>query len=385
MGAGDPASIAHAAELLASATRPFIHAGKGAHWADAGAEVVALGEYLGAPMSASLGGRGVIPEDHPHYFHSFDENGTGMARREADIVLIVGARLGEFDTWGLPPGWGDPAQQTTIQIDADPMSIGVNRPVDVPIVADAKAALAALLTAVRERTQPRTAIPGLAEYRAKSAETMAHAMAYLGEAGTTGVNPGHMVMGIRQFFPPDTVTVLDGGNTTLISVAFHPILRPNSFFHSVNMGYLGTGLPFGIGAKLAAPERHACVITGDGAMGFNIMELETAVREQVPIVVIVAVDDAWGMEKTAFIAQGLGPRDWANRGIEIGPVRYDGVAQSMGCHGEYVDQVDQLQPALERAVQSGKPAVIHVQVDRDLNSKPPGWEQFRKARAVRGY
>lgn len=136
--------------------------------------------------------------------------------------------------------------------------------------------------------------------------------------------------------------------------------------------------------SLLTKELHACVITGDGAVGFNIMELETAAREQV-IVVIVAVDDAWGMEKTAFIAQGLGPRDWANRGIEIGPVRYDGVAQSMGCHGEYVDQVDQLQPALERAVQSGKPAVIHVQVDRDLNTKPPGWEQFRKARAVRGY
>jgi len=385
MGAGDPASIAQAAELLANAKLPFVHAGKGAHWADASAEVVALGEYLGAPMSTSMGGRGVVPEDHPHFFHQFDTNGAGMARRDADVVLVVGARLGEFDTWGLPPAWGDPAQQTTIQIDCDPMSIGINRPVDLPIVGDAKATLAALLDAVRERAQPRPTIPSLSEYRAKSTETMALGLAYLGEAGTTGMNPGQMVMTIRQFFPADAVTVLDGGNTTLISVAFHPILKPNSFVYSVKLGYLGTGLPFGIGAKLAAPQRPVCVITGDGAMGFNIMELETAARENVPIVVIVAVDDAWGMERTAYIAQGFGPDDWAHRGVEIGHVRYDGIARNMGCHGEYVDELNQLQPALERSVASGKPAVIHVQVDWELNAKPPGWEQYRAARQVRGY
>ncbi|MCK6556156.1 thiamine pyrophosphate-binding protein [Candidatus Binatia bacterium] len=385
MGAGDPAAIARAAELLAGAKRPYIHAGKGAHWADAGAEVTALGEYLGAPISTSMGGRGVIPEDHPQFFHPFDMNGAGMARREADVVLVVGCRLGEYDAWGLPPVWGDPARQKTIQIDADPMSIGINRPVDLAIVADAKAATAALLAAVRKQTKPRSEVPGLADYRAKSAETMVHGMAYLGESGSTGVNPGHMVMGVRQFFPPDTVTVLDGGNTTLISVAFHPILKPNSFIYSVKMGYLGTGLPMAIGAKLAAPDRPVCLITGDGAMGFNAMELETAARERVPIVVLVAVDDAWGMEKTAFVGGGFGPADWAGRGIELTPIRYDLMAQSLGCHGERVDQVDQLQPALERAVKSEKPAVIHVQVDRDLNTKPPGWEQFRKARAVQGY
>lgn len=385
MGSGDPASIERAAELLASASRPYIHAGKGAHWADAGGEVVALGELLAAPMSSSMGARGVIPEDHPQFFHPFDMNGTCMARREADVVLVVGARLGEYDGWGLPPAWGDPAQQTTIQIDSDPMSIGINRPVDLPIVADAKAALTALLDAARQCLKSRADPPSLDKYRAKSAEVAALGMAYVGETARSGVNPAQMIMGIRQFFPPDAVTVLDGGNTTLIGVAFHPILRANSHIYSVKMGYLGTGLPFGIGAKLAMPERSVCVITGDGALGFNIMELETAAREQLPIVVVVAVDDAWGMEKTAFIAQGLGPREWANRGIEITPVRYDGVAQSMACHGEYVDHVEQLQPALERAVKSGKPAVIHVQVDHDLNARPPGWEQFRKMRTVRGY
>ncbi len=145
LGAGDPAQIEQAAELLANAKRPFIYAGKGALWAGASQELVALGDYLAAGMGSSVGARGVIPEDHPHYFHLFDMQTTALVRNEADVVLVVGARLGEYDGWGMPPAWGDPARQKTIQIDADPLSIGVNRPVDLGIVADARAALAALL------------------------------------------------------------------------------------------------------------------------------------------------------------------------------------------------------------------------------------------------
>jgi len=385
MGSGDPEQIERAADALARAKRPFIHAGKGVLWADGAAELLALAEHLGAGMSATLGGRGVVPENHAHYFHPFDLAGVGMARSEADVVLVVGARLGEYDSWGMPPTWGMPDRQTTIQIDADPLSIGLNRPVDVAVVADARKALAALLTRVRERCAPRKEMADLAKYREQSATTITKGIEYLAQTGTTGLNPGQMVLAIREFFPADTITVLDGGNTTLTGVAYHPILTSPSFLYSVKMGYLGTGLPFALGAKLAAPDRPVCAIVGDGAFGFNVMELETAVREKLPVVVIVAVDDAWGMEKTAFAAQGFGPREWAGRGIDMGTVRYDGIAQMMGCHGELVRTQEELRPALERAVAAGKPAVLHVQIDRDLNTKPPGYEQFRKARNTTVY
>lgn len=385
MGAGDPATVARAARILAAAKHPFIHAGKGVNWADASNEILAVAEHLQAGMSASLGARGAIPENHPRYFHPFDLAGAGLARNEADVVLVVGARLGEYDSWGLPPAWGDPAKQTTIQIDADPMSIGLNRPVDVAIVADAKQALAALLARLREIAPARTEMADLARYREQTATTLARGMEYLGQAGTTGLNPGQLVLTLREFFPADTVTVLDGGNTVLVGVAYHPILTPNSFLYSVKMGYLGTGLPFGIGAKAAAPQRPVCVLTGDGAFGFNAMELETALREQLPVVVVVAVDDAWGMEKTAFGAFGLGPEAWAGRGIDLHPARYDELARSLGCHGEYVEALDALRPALERCVAAGKPAVVHVQVDRELNTRPPGYEQFRSARNTKVY
>jgi len=385
MGAGDPGAIARAADMLARSQRPFLHAGKGALWADAGRELLALGEHLGAAMSASLGARGIIREDHPHYFHSFDLNGVGMARNQADAVLVVGARLGEYDAWGMPPVWGNPDEQKTIQIDADPMSIGLNRPVDVGIVADAKAALTALLEAVKAKRPARAEVEGLATYREQSAKTMEQGIAYLGNSGTTGVNPGMMVLTVREAFPPEAITVLDGGNTTLIGVAYHPILTSPSFLYSVKMGYLGTGVPFALGAKLAAPDRPVCLISGDGALGFNLMELETAARENLPVIVVAAVDDAWGMEKTAFKALGYGAAEWAGRGIEMSPIRYDGIAEKLGCHGEFVDKLEDLAPALQRAIASGKPALIHVQVDKELNTVPPGWEQFRSARNVKGY
>jgi acetolactate synthase-1/2/3 large subunit len=238
---------------------------------------------------------------------------------------------------------------------------------------------------VSARTGPRSAPPDLARYREKTGETLKTGVGYLGTECRTGVHPGRMVMAVRQQFPPESITVLDGGNTTLTGVAFHPILSSPSFLYSVKMGYLGTGLPFAMGAQLAAPERPVCLVTGDGAFGFHVMELETAVREELPLVVVIAVDDAWGMEKTAYLAQGYGAADWQHRGIDLANVSYDQLARSLGCHGERVERDEDLAPALERAAAAGKPAVVHVQVDRELNTRPPGWEQFRQARSVKGY
>jgi acetolactate synthase-1/2/3 large subunit len=367
--------------LLANAKRPFLHAGKGVLWADAAAEFNELGNYLAAGMSTSLGARGVVPEDHPHYFFLFDMQASALARNEADVILVVGSRLGEYDGWGIPPGWGDPAEQTTIQIDVDPNCIGLNRPVDLGIVADAKKALTALLAAVQKQTKPRDEMPDLARYRELSQQMMVQGMQYITAEPKHGLNPGQMVFNARTFFPREAVTVLDGGNTTLWGVAYNQILAPNSFLYSVKMGYLGTGLPFAIGAKLADPERQVYCITGDGAAGFNIMELETALRENISLVIIVAVDDGWGMERSAYTFQGFPPEQ--HQGIDLsGELRYDLIAQGMGCYGEKVDDLDQFAPALERAVTSGKPALLHVTIDPTINADPPGYQQFRYIRTL---
>ena len=381
MGAGDPVRLEEAAELLANAKHPFLHAGKGVLWAEASKEFLALSDHLASGMSTSMGARGAVPEDHPRYFFVFDMQASALAHNEADVILVVGSRLGEYDGWGMPPAWGDPSKQKTIQIDIDPNSIGLNRPVDVGILADAKSALRAILSKVKEKTEARAEMANLARYRELTQQTMQQGFQYLTTEPTHGVNPGAMVFNARSFFPRDAVTVLDGGNTTLWGVAYNQIFEPRSFLYSVKMGYLGTGVPFAIGAKLAAPERQVYCITGDGALGFNIMEMETALRENAPIIVIVAVDDGWGMERSAHNFGGVPAEQ--QQGVDIsGEMRYDLMAQGLGCYGEKVDSVEQLPAAFQRAVDSGKPALIHVVVDQTINADPPGYKQFRYVRTL---
>ena len=381
LGAGDPAAIETAAEWLASAERPFLFAGKGVLWAQAAPQFVALGDHLAAGMSTSLGARGVVPEDHPHYFHLFDMQTTNAVRNDADVVVVVGARLGEYDGWGMPPAWGDPEHQRTIQIDCDPMSMGLNRPVDLPIVADAGAALSSLLGAVRARSEARTTLAGAERYAELHAATVANGAGYVLAEASHGVNPGQMVMAVREAFPRDAITVVDGGNTTLWTVALNPIFGPDSFLYSVKMGYLGTGLPFAIGAQLAAPDRPVYLISGDGAFGFNVMELETAVRAGTPVVCIVAVDNGWGMERSAHRFKGIDPE--RQQGTDISEVvRYDQIAAAIGCHGEHVATMAELGPALERAIASGRPAVVHVEIDPELNINAIGYEQFQYSRTL---
>jgi acetolactate synthase-1/2/3 large subunit len=371
LGAGDPALIARAADWLAGAERPFLHAGGGVAWAGAWAEFQALADHLSAAVTTTLGARGVVPEDHPRYFHPLNRAALGAARSEADVVLAVGSRLGELDAWGRGPSWGDPAAQKLIHVDADPTAIGLNRPADLGIVADAQATLQALLREVRARTGPRPESAGFAKYRDLTAKWQAEVDETL-EMGT-GLNPGAMIKAARAFFPRDAVTVMDGGNTSLWSTAFNPIYMPRSFLYTAKFGHLGTGLPYAIGAKLAVPERPVYLITGDGALGFNIQELETARRHAANIVVIVSCDRGWGMERSSQLFAQVG----AMIETELYPdIRYDQVAQAFGCHGEVVETVEQLAPALERAAAAGKPALIQALVDPMSNLAPPGLMDF---------
>jgi acetolactate synthase-1/2/3 large subunit len=371
-GPGDPALIARAAEMLAGSKRPFLHAGAGVSWAAAWEEFVALGDHLAAAMTASLAARGVVPEDHPRYFHALNFKALTAARSEADVVLVVGGRVGELDGWGRGVSWGSPDQQRVIQVDADPTAIGLNRPVDLGIVGDARAVLRSLLASVTSSLSPRQEHDGFERYRllTRGWEDELQALLYVAEGQ---ISPGRMVQVMREFFPRDAITAMDGGNTSLWTAGFNPILGPRSYLYTAKFGHLGTGLPYAIGAKLAAPERPVYLISGDGAIGFNIQELETARRYGANITIVVSCDRGWGMERTSQMFAQIG--DLVE--CELHPeTRYDLVAQAFGCHGELVDDVDQLKPALERATSSGKPALIQVMVDPMNNLAPPGILMF---------
>ena len=136
-------------------------------------------------------------------------------------------------------------------------------------------------------------------------------------------------------------------------------------------GHLGTGLPYAVGAKLAHPDRPVVLFSGDGAFGFNIQELETAAREGAAVVAIINCDHAWGME-ARHMRKNVGTTD----GVPLSEVRYDRVADALGCHAELVEHSDDLRAALDRALASGRPAVVQVVVDAEENENPPGLDEF---------
>lgn len=365
---GDPELVQQAAALLANAERPFLHAGVGVSWSGAGDAFVGLADYLSAGMSASLAARGVVPEDHPRYFHPLNRDALERARSEADVVLVVGGRIGELDNWGKELTWRDPAVQKTIQIDIDPLSIGLNRPVDVGIVGDARVTLTALAEAVQPLTPARPEHAAFKLYHSLS-DDYRRQLDLAANASDKGINSGKLIRAVREFFPRDAIFAMDGGNTSLWCANYNPIYQPRSYLYTAKFGHLGTGLPYAIGAKLADPERPVYLISGDGAIGFNIQELETAVRYNLPITIIVACDQGWGMERSSQTFAGFDEMIECDLSPDT---RYDKIAEAFGCHGEYVTDFDDLQPALQRATGSGKPALIQVMVDHLANMAPPG-------------
>jgi len=367
--AADPAAIKRAVELIKKADLINIHCGNGAERSGAGAEIKQLAEYLGCPVTATIRARGILSDEHPLTFHP-----TCMSRiaanGQADLVISVGTRLGELNMWGKPPMFGDPSDQRMIQIDTEPTHIGLNRPTDVALIGDAKMVLLDLINAIEAIIPKKSQHAKVAEYRAIQDEWQKELDGLVADTSRKPMLTGQILKVCNKFFNEDDIFVMDGGNTTLWDIHYHVARTPRSVIYSMNYGHLGTGLPYAIGAKLAKPEKAVYCVTGDSAFGFNIQELETAVRNELPVIIIVAVDGAYGMEKTAQLRQFGREADWF--GHDHAPVRYDQVAMAMGCHGEYVDVAIDLQAALERSVASGKPAVIHAVVDPDANVDPPG-------------
>jgi acetolactate synthase-1/2/3 large subunit len=365
-----PNLVARAAQMLVEAERPLIHAGGGVLRSGAWDEVRELAEYLSAPVTTSTGACGVIPEDHPLCLIAASYGALG-AQAAADLVLLVGGRMGDVDFWGQPPFWGEPGEQKLIQIDIEPENVALNRPVDLALIGDAGATLRALIEAVKPLTAPVPERPEMAEYRATQEAWLA-GFKKQSESDKRPIHPLRLIRDVRAFFPRDAISIADGGNTAVWAHYLNRVYEPRSFLWAADSGHLGTGLPYAIGAKLARPERMVYAICGDGAFGLNIQELETAARLKLPLVVIVADDRQWGMIKGAQMAA----YDARYIGVDFEDVRYDQVAQAFGCYGERVEDPAKIGPALERAVASGKPAVLDVVVDQWANLTPPDLENL---------
>jgi acetolactate synthase-1/2/3 large subunit len=364
--------VAEIARLLADAEKPLLMAGHGVLDSGGWSEFQELVELLEVPAVTTFAGRSVLSDSHPNKLRG-GTPGAMKARRESDLVLVLGSCLGELD---LPfdKYWGG-AEQKVVQVDVDSRSLGLHRPIHLGVVGDARATCQLLLERLRgDGVKPRDharvaellAINEKADRAAEEAVSSAFA--------DDRIHPVQSIRAVAEVFPADSIAVADGGNTSLFVNAFARITRPRGVLGLFEFGHLGTGIPMAIGAKLANPEQEVFCITGDGAAGFNFMEMETAFREKVKITVIVHAEGSWCMEEIYHIVEQADPETY--RSVYMSPTRWDQIGTAVGCHGEFVDRPDQLVPALRRARADERPSVVCVKTNREANLIPPGAESF---------
>lgn len=342
----DPGDVATAATLLASAQRPMILAGSGVAWSRAHDELRELVELVGVPFYTTPQARGVIPEDHPLALIAARSAAFG----ETDLILVVGTRFNYVVSFAQPPRFN--ADATLIQIDIDPAEFGHNRAIDVALQGDAQAVLRQLIAACRPLFGGRQRSAWV-EKLTEVHERKSAAHEQMISTDQKPIHPLRLAKEVRDAIGRDTILVVDGAVILAAGRQTIPSYLPNHRFNSGVWGTMGVGLPFAIGAKIAAPEKRVLVLHGDGAFGMNGMEIDTAVRHSLPIVCVISNNGQW--------AGGSAPAP----GKVLGHVRYDKMAEGLGAHGEYVDDPDDIRPAIERAFASCRPAVVNVIVDKD--------------------
>ncbi len=380
--------VARAAQLLISANAPMIHAGSGVIHALAFDALRRVAELLQAPVTTSWAARGVLSETSPLAISMPHVKLNHQVRNEADAVLILGSRLGETDWWGRPPYWRKPSEQKTIQVDLDADMIGLNKPVDLAIVCDVKCFLEILADELERRqaeikTEARAA--RVATYTQAMQKDRADWDRALSDMAIP-MHPAHIGSVCRELFPPQSVLVADGGNATIWAMFYHQVMMPNTLLSTFKFGMLGAGLAQAVGAAIARPGQPVCCIIGDGAMGFHSQEVETAVRNKAQVIYIVLCDKQWGMVKMnqqftlrplkTLLFKHLDADETIN--ADLGEIEFDKLGQAMGAYGERVSDPAQLKPALERALASGKCAVVHVDVDPVKHMWAPGLIHFKK-------
>jgi thiamine pyrophosphate-dependent acetolactate synthase large subunit-like protein len=361
--AGDPEAIQQALNLLAKAERPIILAGTGVFWAQAGAEFRKFTEMTGVPFYTMPQTRGIIPEDHPLCFLG----ARSKAYTEADVVLVVGTRLNYMLAFGQAPRFASGAK--FIQVDIDASEIGRNRLVDVGIVGDAKKVLEQLVECGVQHFKGRSELPWIDHLRARDAVNRERAEVEMA-SDQTPIHPLRLCREVRDFLDRDAILVVDGQEILNFGRQSIPSYTPGSRLNSGPFGCLGIGLPFGMAAKIARPDRQVMVLTGDGAFGLNAMELDSAVRQKVPFVTVVSNNAGW--------AAG-GPSRKSEPGRHLGFSHYEQMAQAYGCHSEWVERPEDIRPALERAFSAGIPALVNVVVDPDTRVVTQPFSAYKKA------
>ena len=360
---GEPLLIKQAVQLLLQSERPTILIGSGVLWSGASEELTQFAELLQIPVCYAIGGKGSMPDSH-HLCGGIVAYGFG-AISEADVILAIGVRFGEMLGYGAGALFAPDVK--LISVDIEPLEIGRNRPIDIGISGDARAVLSQLTQeagdVLNKAGMKREQTAWLRKVR-DTAESIGEA--FRSEASSTGkpIDPRRLGREICEFLDKDSYLVADGGEIQSHVVPQFSANFPGSFLLALggSLGHLGGGIPFGIGVKTAKPDAKVIVIEGDGSFLFNASEIDTAVRHNKQIVIVIGNDCQWGAVR--HCQELAGYYDICGKLNEN--ARYDKYAESLGAYGELVTEPDEIRPALERAFDSGLPAVLDVRIDHSI-------------------
>ena len=346
---GDPREIVAAAALLSTAERPAVVAGSGVWWDSAAAELAVFAEHGSLPVYLNGSGRGSLPPDHELFF----QHSRSAALEEADVVCVIGTAL-DFRL-----RYGRFGAEKLIHVHGDPREVGRNRVPDAAIVGDCAAVLTALASAVERPADQRAA--WLERLRqAESAWWDSHRA----EVESDAAPLHHYRLGaeLDRVLDEDTVVIGDGGDVVAAVSRVLRIHRPGHWLDPGPFGCLGVGSGYAIGVHEAGFGGRIVCVMGDGAFGLNGLDFDTLVRFEIPAVLVVGNDGAWGEIRVPQVGMYGADAEIATR---LAPSRYDRLCEVFGGHAEHVEAPAELAPALERALAAGEPAIVNVMLDPD--------------------
>jgi acetolactate synthase-1/2/3 large subunit len=375
--------VERAARLLRGARRPVIVAGGGAILSEAWAEVTALAERLGAPVVTTWNGKGAIDETHDLCGLTIGDTASTCGNAlavAADVIVSVGNRFTDWSassyrkgvTFSIPP-------TKLIQLDIDPREIGKNYPVEVGLVGDARAGLADLLDDLGPGGGPDVYRAG--EYFREIVRLKRAWFDQVEEKSGSDAEPVTMARAVReiQARTRDDAIVVTGAGLPQGMVKQRWITKvPRTHLTSGSFSTMGFTLPAAIGAQLAHPDRQVLAICGDGDFLQTMQELETAVLAGTPVCTIVLDNSGWisikGGQQT-FFGRSVAT-DFMTPDGSVHSPDYAAIGRAFGLHAESASRPAEVGPAVERALGSGGPSLVHVRVERDLAVAGPdktGW------------
>jgi len=347
----DAAQIAVVADRILAAERPVVIAGNGVRIAQAYDKLRALAETAGLPVATTAAGKGTFPETHPLALGVFGTFGTPAANAcigEADLVLVVGSKLGPSDTAWENTKLLDPTRQAFVQIDIEPRNASWNYPAEQVVLGDAAQILGQLVEAVRPRANGRSQAGQrrVAQHREKQGYFSAPEY----RSDDKPILPQRVIGELMRGLPDHAIVTCDAGENRILMTHFYQTKAAGGFLQAAGSGPMGFGIPAALAAKLVHPDRAVVAVVGDGGFAMTMNGLMTALEHDIPIVVVVFNNKALG-----WVLHGSGPF-----AAEFQEFDHAAIARAMGCRGTRVEDPAALAPALQEALAARVPTVSDV-------------------------